>query len=32
MSCGSDVSGKKEFGVKYDTEVSDVGIPRDEGV
>ena len=32
MSYGSDVSGKKEFGVKYDIEVSDMGVPRDEGV
>jgi len=32
VSYGSDVSGKKEFGVKYDTEVSDMGVPRDEGV
>ena len=32
MIYGSDVSGKKECGVKYDTEVSDMGVPWDEGV
>jgi hypothetical protein len=26
------MSGKKEFGVKYDTEVTDMGVPRDDGV
>jgi hypothetical protein len=29
---GSYMSGKKEFGVKYDTEVTDMGVPRDDGV
>ena len=32
MSYGSNVSGKKVFGVKYDTEVLDMGVPQDEGV
>ena len=29
MSDCSDMCGKKEFGVKDDTEVTDVGAPRD---
>jgi hypothetical protein len=24
------MSGEKEFGVKYDTEVTDMGVPRDD--
>ena len=32
MNYGSDVSGKEEFGVRCDTEVSHMGVPRDEGV
>ena len=26
------MSGKKKFGVEYDTEVTDMGVLRDEGV
>jgi hypothetical protein len=26
------MSGKKKFGVKYDTEVTDMGVPRDDNV
>ena len=32
MSDCSDMCGKKEFGVKDDTKVTDVGAPQDGGV